>query len=217
MRYAAFFDLDHTILNINSGEPFLHRAHKNGILSDRRLIQAYYLSLLYKIHAADPWAIIEKLNGWLAKATVKDVDALCDEIVAKDLIPAIRPGMISEINLHKVQGADLVILSSVISSVGIRMARHLEMHSVICSEMEVKDQIYTGRSIGRFCFRDEKLRRMNQYLQRNNYTCEDSYYYADSIEDLPVLQAVGHPVCVFPDRQLKKIARERNWVIHSWT
>jgi HAD superfamily hydrolase (TIGR01490 family) len=216
MRYAAFFDLDNTILKINSGEAFLRRAYKKGLLSSWKLIHAYYLAILYKLSLMDPSVIIEKLNSWLAKAPVNDIETLCNEIVEKDLIPAIRPEIIKEIRMHKEQGADLVILSSTIASIGVRLAKHLEMHSVICSEMEVVNQQYTGRPLGRFCFRDEKLNRLNQYLHTHNYTLEGSYYYADSIDDMPVLHAVGHPVCVNPDKNLEKIARENNWVIFSW-
>ena len=216
MRYAAFFDLDNTILKINSGESFLRRAYKNGFLSNRRLIHAYCLGILYKFKVIDPLAIIEKLNGWLAEAPVSDIETLCNEIVEKDLIPAIHPEMIPEIKRHKEKGAVVVILSSVIAPVCLRLAEYLEMDSVICSEMEVINQRYTGRPIGRFCFRDEKLNRMNQYLHNHNYAHEESYYYADSIDDLPVLQSVGHPVCVNPDKNLEKIALEQNWLIHTW-
>lgn len=216
MRYVAFFDLDKTILKINSGAAFIRRAYKSGLLSNRKLIHAYCLATGYKFNLIDPPAIIEKLNGWLANMHVNDMETLCKEIVEKDLIPAIRPEIVIEIKRHKEQGADLVILSSVMDSICLRLAKHLEMHSVICSEMEVVNQHYTGRPIGRFCFRDEKLVRMNQYLHDSDYAPEDCYYYADSIDDLPVLQSVGHPVCVNPDKALEKTAREKNWVILAW-
>ena len=216
MRYAAFFDLDNTILKINSGGAFLRRAYKNGLMSGRKMIHAYCLAILYKFNFMDPSVIITRLNGWLANASVNDIETLCSEIVEKDLIPAIRPEMIKEIRFHKKQGADLVILSSVIDPIGVRMAKHLDMHSVLCSEMEVVNQHYTGRPIARFCFRDEKLSRLNQYLQTHHYTPEGAYYYADSIDDLPVLLAVGHPICVNPDKSLEKIARKQSWVICAW-
>jgi HAD superfamily hydrolase (TIGR01490 family) len=216
MRYIAFFDVDNTILKINSGEAFLRRAYKNGLLSTWKLIKAYYLAILYRLKIIHPSTIIEKLYSWLAKSSVDNIETLCNELVEKDLIPAIRPEITDEIKKHKEQGANLVILSSAIASICLPLAKHLEMHSVICSELEVVNQQYTGRPIGRFCFRDEKLNRMNQYLQNNNYAIEDSYYYADSIDDLPVLKLVGHPVCVNPDKNLEKIARELKWVIHTW-
>jgi|WetSurSiteA1Bulk_404760.scaffolds.fasta_scaffold00128_16 HAD superfamily hydrolase (TIGR01490 family) len=216
MRYVAFFDLDNTILKIKSGEALLRKAYQNGLLSNWKLIHVYYLATLYKLHLIDPAIIIEKLSSCLAKSPENEIEALCHEIVEKDLVPAIRPDIINEIRKHKEQGAILVILSSAIASICFPLAKHLGMHAVICSELEVVNQQYTGRPLGKFCFRDEKLDRMNLYLANNNHSHEDSYYYADSIDDLPVLQSVGHPVCVNPDKHLEKIAQERNWVIHTW-
>lgn len=216
MSYVAFFDVDHTILKINSGEALLRRAYKNGLLSLRKLIHAYYLALLYRFKIIDPLTVIEKFYSWLSKSSVEDVESLCAEIVEKDLIPAIRPEIIKVIKMHREQGADLVILSSAIASICFRLAKHLEMHSVICTELEIADQHYTGQTTGRFCFREEKLNRMNRYLHTHNYAVEDSYYYGDSIDDIKVLQAVGHPVCVNPDKSLEKTARVCNWIIHTW-
>ena len=216
MGYVAFFDLDNTIIKINSGEALLKRAYKNGLLSAWRLINAYYLSLLYRFHLTDPLRIIEKMSKWLAGATPSDIEVLCNEIAEKDLIPAIHPEILAEISMHRKQGARLVILSSAIESICSRMAKQLDMHSVICSELEVVNQHYSGQPKGRFCFKDEKLNRMNEYLHANNFTLEDSWYFADSIDDLPVLQAVGHAVCINPDKSLEKIAREHKWVIHKW-
>jgi len=213
MRYAAFFDLDNTLLKVNSGEAILRRAYKNGLLSFPRLIRAYLLAILYKAHLLDPLRIIEKLGGWLAESSVDEVEKLCDEIVEKDLIPAIRPEIIAEIEIHRDQGARLVILSSAIDSICLPLAKYLEMHSVICSELEVVDKRYTGRPKTAFCFRDEKLIQMNQYLGENDYSLKDSWYYADSIDDLPVMMSVGNAVCVNPDKRLGKMARKYNWVI----
>jgi len=216
MRYVVFFDLDHTLLNINSGEALLRRAYKNRILSTWKLLHVYYLSILLKVHLIDPLSIIEKLSGWLAESTIYNIETLCNEIVEKDLIPAIRSEMITEIKMHKEQGAHLVILSSALASICLPLAKHLDMHSVLCTELEVVNQQYTGRPKTGFCFRDEKLNRMNQYLRTYNFSQEDSFYYADSIDDLPVLQSVGHAVCINPDKRLEKIARQHNWVIHKW-
>ncbi len=216
MRYTAFFDLDNTILKTNSGEALIRRAYQNRLLSIWRLIYVFCLVILYKLKLVDPSTIIEKIGSWLAKSSVNQIEILCNEIVTKDLIPAIRPEIISEIKIHREKGANLVILSSAIASICFPLAKYLEMHSVICSELEVVNQQYTGRPIKKFCFRDEKLNRLNQFLHNNNFTFEDSYYYADSIDDLPVLQKVGHPVCVSPDKSLEKIARKNNWIIYLW-
>ena len=76
MRYIAFFDLDNTILRINSGEALLRRAYKKGILSTWQLIIAYSLAIRHKLHLIDPLKIIEKLGNWLAESPVEDIESL---------------------------------------------------------------------------------------------------------------------------------------------
>lgn len=216
MGYVAFFDLDHTIIRVNSGAALLRHAQKKGILSTWKLFYALCLAILYKIGIIDPSKIIEKLGSWLTGYAVEDIENLCNEIVKRDLIQAIRPEIINEMKKHKQQGAELVMLSSALASICNPLAKHLEMGTVISSELEVVDKKYTGRPLGKFCFRDEKLDRINQYFKDKNYKFEDAFYYADSIDDLPVLQSVGHPVCVNPDKKLKKIALTRNWEFYTW-
>jgi putative phosphoserine phosphatase/1-acylglycerol-3-phosphate O-acyltransferase len=79
--------------------------------------------------------------------------------------------------------------------------------------METVDGVLTGAPEGKYCFGDEKRVRLLSFCDMNLSTPADSWYYADSIADLPVLEIVGHPVCVSPDRKLASIARKRNWRI----
>ena len=216
MSTFAFFDLDRTILKINSGEALLRRAHKNGILSNYKFISAYYLSILHKLRLIDSARLIEKFTAWLANYSVNTIESLCLEILEKDLIPAIRPQINVELKRHKEQGANVVLLSSSLSSICSPLAKYLEIPTVICTELEVQNEVYSGLPKGDFCFREEKLNRMIRILATNNSAIEDAFYYGDSIDDLPVLQSVGFPVCVNPDVKLKKIARQHHWEIHLW-
>jgi len=216
MSYYAFFDIDHTILRINSGAMLLRKAHKKGILSNRKLITAYFLNLLYRLQLIDPARIIEKIASWLANYPVSEMENLCHEMVEKELIPAIRPQIRAEIKRHQVQGAHLVILSSAIAPICNPLANHLGITTVICTELEAVHQHYTGFPKGQFCYREEKRNRMIQFLLLNKSALEDSCYYGDSMDDITVLESVGHPVCVNPDKNLTKLALEHNWEIRVW-
>jgi HAD superfamily hydrolase (TIGR01490 family) len=216
MSYYAFFDIDHTILRINSGAMLIRNAHKKGILSNRKLITAYFLNLLYRAKIVDPARIIEKIASWLADYPVPDMESLCLEMLEQELIPAIRPQIRTEIKQHQAQGAHLVILSSAIAPICTPLAKYLAIPTVICTELEAVHQHYTGLPKGTFCYREEKRNRMIQFLEANNSTLKDSYYYGDSMDDVSVLQSVGHPVCVNPDKNLTKLAREHNWEIRVW-
>ncbi|MFA6400787.1 MAG: HAD-IB family hydrolase [Salinivirgaceae bacterium] len=216
MSYFAFFDIDHTILKINSGEVLLRMAHKKGLLSNRKLISAYFLSVLYRLKLIDSARILEKFASWLANYPVSEMENLCPEIVEKYLIPAIRPQIMAEIKRHQAQGAHLVVLSSAIAPICNPIAKYLEIPTVICTELEAVNQHYTGFAKGKFCYRNVKLNRMIQLLDANKSFLENSYYYGDSMDDLSVLHSVGYPVCVNPDKYLIKIAQHHNWEIRTW-
>ncbi|MEJ2054937.1 MAG: hypothetical protein P8X42_13535 [Calditrichaceae bacterium] len=72
------------------------------------------------------------------------------------------------------------------------------------------------RPAGAYCYGDEKLNKIIEYCKSNHFDLGKAYYYADSYSDLNVLKAVGNPVCVSPDRKLKKIAQKEGWRISIW-
>jgi phosphoserine phosphatase len=82
--------------------------------------------------------------------------------------------------------------------------------------MEVVNGSLTGRPVGRLCYGKEKKTRLIEYCEKNNNTFEESWYYADSISDYPVLSIVDHPVCINPDKKLKKKAMANKWKIYKW-
>jgi HAD superfamily phosphoserine phosphatase-like hydrolase len=111
---------------------------------------------------------------------------------------------------------EYAILSSSLKPICIGIAQKLNIDNVLCSEIESKNGLLTGRPIGRLCFREEKAIRLAAYCKLNNMDPADAWYYGDSISDLPALSIVGNPICINADSQLKKIAIKRNWKTLSW-
>ena len=153
---------------------------------------------------------------WLEGISEATVTKLSGDIVNHHLLQTIRPEIYSELNLHKDREAGVVILSSSMFSICDPIAQHLGIDDIICSDFEVHNGFYTGRTVGRFCFGEEKLSRLNEYCIKNNYNINDTWYYADSIWDYPVLNAVGHPVCINPDKNLRKVAIDKRWTVNDW-
>jgi HAD superfamily hydrolase (TIGR01490 family) len=209
--YVAFFDLDKTIIGINSGSLLVWEAYKNGAMSTGNLINAIFQSSLYKFNLRDTNLIILKMGTWLKGLPFKNFDELSVRVVNKYLIGSIRPEMIKEIDLHKEKNAAIVILSSAISTICEPIGRHLGVDDNICTSMEVTGGFLTGAPAGRFCFGDEKRIRLLSYCRINQYNPAEAWYYADSISDLPAFEVVGNPVCVTPDKKLRKTAVERGW------
>lgn len=214
-RYVAFFDLDKTILSINSGSVLVREAYKKGLLSAADLLNAIYLSILHKLHLRDTALIVSGMGRWLKGVSVDEVTELSEHVVKEHLISAIRPEMNSEIGFHKRNNAEIVILSSVMIQICKPLGTHIGINDIICTEMDTVDGFFTGSAENRFCFEDEKRVRLVQYCEVKNYSLSEAWYYGDSIDDLSALEVVGHPVCVYPDRKLSRIANNRDWRVLS--
>jgi putative phosphoserine phosphatase/1-acylglycerol-3-phosphate O-acyltransferase len=209
--YPAFFDLDHTILSLNSGSQLVRNAYKKGIMSTGNLLNAIIQAYLYKYSLRDTNLIISKMGSWVKGVDPEVIKELSGEVVENHLIKNIRPEVIKEIDFHKRKNAATVILSSSVSTICEPIAGYLGFDDVICSTLEISNGFLTGAPVGKFCFEDEKRLRMLSYCENNHFDPAEAWYYADSIADIPVFEVVGHPVCVSPDNKLAKIALKKGW------
>lgn len=215
--YIAFFDVDGTLLNQNSGKVLVYEAFKAGKMPRRDLYSGLCLSVLHKLSLMNPLAIIRKMAHWVTGLPEKVLQEFAEEVFNNHIQSLIRSEVPSELQLHKTRDAELVILSSAIAEICTPVARHLGMDAVISSKLEVRDGFYTGHPEGAFCIGAEKLRRLDEYCSTKGYSLGQVYFYGDSISDLPALSAVGYPVCINPDRKLKRVANAMGWDVRWWT
>jgi putative phosphoserine phosphatase/1-acylglycerol-3-phosphate O-acyltransferase len=215
-HYIAFFDMDGTLINGNSGKSLVRTGYKKGMISTKNFIHALYLSLLFRFHLRKPGRIMDGMAGWLEGLSEDTVKKLSEEVFLSSLSPAIRPEIYAEIRVHKERNARVVILSSAVQFVCLPLAKHLAMDDVICSELEIRKGVFTGRFAGNLCYGEEKVNRLKVYCEQMNCSPEKAYYYADSISDFQALDSVGYPVCVNPDKKLAKAAASKHWIIHEW-
>ena len=202
INYIAFFDLDGTLIDANSGKELILYAYKKGFISWLDILRGIYLSLLYRFEVKDTIKIINSMVGWLKGVSESGLKILSEDIFRDHLIKSIRPEVVEKILFHKNDGGMVVILSSAIMPVCRAIADHLEMDDVICSALETRNGVLTGNPEGFLCFGKEKVARLNEYCKEKNINPSHSWYYGDSIADLPVLSSVGNPVCVDPDKKL---------------
>jgi putative phosphoserine phosphatase / 1-acylglycerol-3-phosphate O-acyltransferase len=215
-HYIAFFDVDGTLINGNSGKSLVRTGYKKGMISTKNFIHALFLSLLFRFHLRKPARIIDGMAAWLEGLSEDTVKKLSEEVFLSSLYPAIRPEIYAEINYHKERNASVVILSSAIQFVCLPLAKHLAMDDVLCSELEVREGKFTGRFAGNLCYGGEKVIRLKDYCEKMNSSPKKAYYYGDSISDFEALNSVGNPVCVNPDKKLAKAATKKHWIIHEW-
>ena len=191
----------------------VRQAHHTGMMRTKDLLFGIYLGFLYKMEWRETMKIINAMAMWMKGVSLSEFEQLADEVVKDYLIPEIRPELIDEIALHRANGAKNVMLSAAMAQVCYPISDHLNLDDVICSHFEVKDGRFTGRPIGRLNFASEKFVSLEKYYTRFPSKIENDYYYADSISDVSVLDKIGNPVCVDPDRQLARLSRKKGWRI----
>lgn len=215
--YIAFFDLDRTITKAISGKELAREALRKGVLSYTNLIYALYTSMVYSLNLKDEQKIVDEMVRWVKDLKEDTLLDLCTEVTRNVMLPSVYKVARSEIKHHKEKNAEIVLLSSALTPVCREMARYLKMDDIVCSDLEVVNGYLTGRPIGKLCFGKEKAVRLLSYCEKYNRKTAEAWYYGDSISDLAVLSSVGNPVCVNPDRMLRKAAIKRGWKILKWT
>jgi HAD superfamily hydrolase (TIGR01490 family) len=212
---AAFFDLDKTIIAKSSTLAFGKPFYQSGLLNRRAVLRSAYAQFVFASAGADEDQMDRMRNYLTDMCTGWDV-AQVREIVAETLHDIIDPIVYSEavelIAEHKAEGHEIVVLSASGAEVVAPIAEMVGADRIIATEMVVKDGKYTGE-IARYVYGDGKAEAIRELAQASGYDLAECYAYSDSITDLPMLETVGHPFVVNPDRALRKAAAERGWAI----
>lgn len=214
--YIVFFDLDRTIIGMNSGYAMGVVAYRKGLMGKYILVRALLRIILYRLKMISAEAIINDMGKWLAGTDESSVEQLAIEAVDKYLVNSVFRDFRQTLAGHKSKSARTAILSSAISEICNPIAERIGIDFVICTTMERRDGILTGLPSGRYCYGEEKGKRLLDYCLRNGIDPGETWYYADSVSDLAALSLTGNPVCVNPDSKLRKIALEKKWPIEIW-
>jgi HAD superfamily hydrolase (TIGR01490 family) len=215
-RPAAFFDLDKTIIAKSSTLAFGRPFYQSGLLNRRAVLRSAYAQFVFALAGADEDQMDRMRDYITAMCTGWDV-AQIREIVNETLHDIIDPIVYDEaverIQQHKSAGQDVVIVSSSGEEVVGPIGAMVGADHVLATRMVVSDDgKYTGE-IERYVYGPEKAEAVRELAAERGYDLAASYAYSDSITDLPLLEEVGHPTAVNPDRALRKIAVERGWPI----
>ena len=214
-RSAAFFDLDKTIIARSSALAFGRPFRAGGLINRRAALKAAYAQFVYLVAGADEDQMDRLRNHITEMCTGWDVQQV-REIVAETLFEIVDPLIYAEaadlIEEHKASGREVVIVSSSGEEVVGPIGELVGADRVIATRMVVEDGRYTGQ-VDYYAYGPAKAAAMRELAAAAGYDLADCYAYSDSITDLPMLDVVGHPTAVNPDRGLRRAARERDWPI----
>ncbi|MGQ0505502.1 MAG: HAD family hydrolase [Myxococcaceae bacterium] len=213
----AFFDLDKTLLAVNSGSLWIRREVREGHLSRWRALQAGAYLASYHLG----FAVIEDALG-RAVAALAGTPALplrerTRRFYEEEVRSLFRPGALGALREHRERGDQLVLLTTSSSYLAELVASELGLDAILSNEFEVDlNGAHTGRTVKPLCFGAGKLTHAVEYAANAGVPLSECAFYTDSASDLPVLEAVGRPVAVNPDRVLRREALRRGWPVVDW-
>jgi len=214
-RPAAFFDLDKTLMAGSSGVFFARAAYETGMISRLRLARDLYENLRFRLRGStDDRAddVRKRVGEMIAGVPVRDLQRLSPRVLA-GVLPRLYPQMLRRAYAHQDAGVPVYILTAASQEMADLLAHVLAFDGGLGSRSEIVDGRYTGRPAGPFNYREGKVVSMQELAEREGIDLSSSHAYSDSESDLPMLRAVGQPVVVNPDAELRRIATQEGWEV----
>ena len=210
----ALFDLDNTLLNGDSDHSWGMYLAQIGAVDAN--IQKQKQDFFYQQYLAGELNIFEFCEFQftvLKQNSLEQLHLWRDDFLDTVIAPMIQNGKAELIEPHRQAGDELVIITATNDFITAPIAERLNIPTLLATTAEFIDGSYTGKVSGTPCYQEGKIERLNLWLKDRNIPFQDSIFYSDSINDLPLLKLVDTPVAVTPDDKLRVHASEHNWQI----
>jgi HAD superfamily hydrolase (TIGR01490 family) len=212
---AAFFDLDKTIIAKSSTLAFSRPFFQSGLINRRTVLRSAYAQFVFALAGADEDQmqrmrafITSMCTGW----DVAQIREIVNETLHEIIDPLVYAEAVQLIDAHRQAGRDVVIVSTSGEELVAPIATLVGADRTLATRMVVDDGRYTGE-IAHYMYGPTKADAIRELATERGYDLDECYAYSDSLTDVPMLEAVGHPSAVNPDRGLRKVATERQWPI----
>lgn len=213
----AFFDLDKTLLSVNSGSLWIRRELELGHISRLQALHASWWLARYHLGFVSMQDALVRAISFLEGTVEAHLRERTIAFYEERVRSRFRPGALRALEEHRKQGDRLVLLTSSTGHLSELVARDLGLDAVLCNRFEVDDAgLHTGRPLGEVCFGIGKRFYAQRYADEAGVPLSACAFYTDSYSDLPVMEVVGRPVAVHPDRRLRREALRRGWPVVSW-
>jgi HAD superfamily hydrolase (TIGR01490 family) len=141
------------------------------------------------------------------------LDAWHLDFMRTKIVPMITPSARALVEKHRARGDTLMVITATSRFITAPIVREFGIEHLLATDPEVANGRFTGRVAGTPCYREGKVTRLHAWLAQHRQTLADSWFYSDSLNDLPLLREVTHPVAVNPDDVLRATAQQNGWPI----
>ena len=217
----AIFDLDNTLLAGDSDFLWGQFLVKKGLVDKRNYEQEN--QRYYDEYKAGNLDIYEFLAFSLKPLTMHSkclLEDLREEFIREEIKSILLPKAFALIEEHSNKGDVLMIITATNRFITAPIAKEFGIDNLLATEPEIINNQYTGQVKGVPCFQQGKVTRLNEWLQQTGHHLQNSWFYSDSHNDIPLLEQVSYPVAVDPDEKLSQYATQHGWKImhlHSET
>lgn len=215
-RRAAFFDMDKTVLRIDTGMSWMKFLRERGEISAFGMARAVYWSLLYKVALLDMESLAARLVADLRGEPESAMIEKCRIWHASHVEGQVSPQAQRAIERHRAAGDHIVLLTGSTQYAAETVGRDLGMNETLCSRLEVVDGHFTGK-LEALCFGVHKVGIAETYAGEHGIDLSMSVFYSDSFNDVPMLSRVGTAIAVNPDQRLRRHAQRSGWKIERWS
>lgn len=212
---AAFFDLDKTIIASSSALAFSRPLLREGLINRRAALRSAYAQLVFSLAGADAdktERMRAEVSALCAGWDVAQVSAIVAETLHDVVDPLVYVEATELIARHKADGHDVIVLSATGEEVVAPVAEMLGATRSVATRMQIIDGRYSGQ-VDFYCYGENKAVAAKQLAATYGYDLNDCHAYTDSSTDIPLLEVVGHPSAVNPDKTLRRHAAEHGWPI----
>lgn len=214
-RAAAIFDLDRTLLQVNSGRLWFRRERAAGRLPLVQAVEAAGWMGLYGLGLMNGELALGRAVRGLAGEPEALITERFEAFYDEELAHTFAPGGVAAVRAHQRAGDPTVLLTSASGVIARRVQADLGLDAALGMEFEVVDGRYTG-VISQLAFGRAKVALAERWAEEHGVDLDQSWFYSDSVTDRPLLERVGRAMVVQPDARLSRLARKRGWPILDW-
>lgn len=208
MQQAAFFDMDKTLIAVNSARLWVEYMWREGELGKRDLLRSMVGLLGYKLAVVDVDKLAREAVARLRGESEAEMRDRIERWYEREIRPTIRSSMRDVVERHRQRGHHLVLLTASSPYVATPLANDLDIEHVISTRFEIADGCFTGRLEEPICYGRGKVTLSETWAKQNSVELGTSWFYTDSFTDVPMLRRVGNPIAVSPDPRLGRWARQ---------
>jgi HAD superfamily hydrolase (TIGR01490 family) len=215
----VLFDLDNSLLDGDSDYEWARFLISQGVL-DGVVYEAKNEEFFnhYKAGTLDIHEFLAFQLAPLASHPREQLDRWHAQFMREHILPRMGPKARALVKMHVGEGSLCAIVTATNAFITAPIAREFGVPHLVATELEQQDGRYTGRPSGTPCFREGKLERVDLWLASLGHAWEDfpqTWFYSDSLNDLPLLERASKPVAVDPDDTLRGLALQRGWPVIS--